>query len=123
MTTNEDGAPVLRTLAQMEVEAIRDTLLHTGGSATVAARILGIGRSTLYRKIAEHGLQQLATDARNDHRARQMVKERTRPVPDATIQRTQSLKERFPPGTFGSPECNAALIGIMRAEGLLAPRR
>ncbi len=40
-----------------EKEAIVDALARSGGSRTVAARILGVSRSTLYNKLREHGLE------------------------------------------------------------------
>jgi DNA-binding NtrC family response regulator len=36
--------------------ALERALCETGGDATQAARLLGIGRSTLYRRLARHGL-------------------------------------------------------------------
>ena len=44
-------------LDEMEKRAIQDALGHTGGDRTVAAQMLGIGRTTLYRKLKEYGLQ------------------------------------------------------------------
>jgi DNA-binding NtrC family response regulator len=44
---------VLKPLRSIEEEAIRYALQHCGGSMTRAARSLGIGRSTLYRKVSE----------------------------------------------------------------------
>ena len=41
----------IKKLKSIEEEAIRFALAHSGGSMTRAARNLGIGRSTLYRKI------------------------------------------------------------------------
>jgi two-component system, NtrC family, response regulator AtoC len=39
-----------------ERAAIERALLHTNGNRTVAARILGVSRATLYAKLDEHGL-------------------------------------------------------------------
>jgi two-component system response regulator AtoC len=36
--------------------ALERSLLESGGDATAAARLLGIGRSTFYRKLSKHGL-------------------------------------------------------------------
>lgn len=43
-------------LAEVEKQHIRKVLLHTTGNKTEAARLLGIGLTTLYRKIEEYGL-------------------------------------------------------------------
>jgi two-component system response regulator HydG len=44
------------SLEQLEREAIRSTLQMTNGNREQAAKILGIGERTLYRKIKEYGL-------------------------------------------------------------------
>src|SRR5256885_2266759 len=44
------------SLEQLEREAIRSTLKMTSGNREQAAKILGIGERTLYRKIKEYGL-------------------------------------------------------------------
>ncbi|RYC70154.1 sigma-54-dependent transcriptional regulator [Spirosoma sordidisoli] len=43
-------------LATLEQQHIRRVLRHTGGNKTESARLLGIGLTTLYRKLAEYGL-------------------------------------------------------------------
>lgn len=48
----------VRRLADIEADAIRAALHHYKGHMSEAARRLGIGRSTLYRKLAELGLAQ-----------------------------------------------------------------
>ncbi|MDQ2770756.1 MAG: sigma-54 dependent transcriptional regulator [Bacteroidota bacterium] len=45
-----------RTLRTQEKRQIRQVLLDTGGNKTEAARQLGIGTKTLYRKVQEYGL-------------------------------------------------------------------
>jgi len=45
------------TLAQTEKELILETLRKTGGNKTQAAKLLGIGVRTLYRKLEEYGEQ------------------------------------------------------------------
>ena len=45
------------SLAEAERELIRNTLTVVGGNRVEAARILGIGERTLYRKIKEYGLR------------------------------------------------------------------
>ncbi|MCA9593238.1 MAG: sigma-54-dependent Fis family transcriptional regulator [Myxococcales bacterium] len=54
-TETEPFADVL-DLHELERLAIRRALERTGGSVTRAAKLLGIGRATIYRKIAAHGL-------------------------------------------------------------------
>lgn len=44
------------SLAAAEHLHIQKVLLHTGGNKTEAARLLGIGLTTLYRKIEEYGI-------------------------------------------------------------------
>jgi DNA-binding NtrC family response regulator len=44
-------------LDKLEKEAIRQTLAVTGGNREQAARMLGIGERTLYRKLKEYGLK------------------------------------------------------------------
>jgi two-component system response regulator HydG len=45
------GAPDLRSLAEIEREHVERVLAACGGSQTDAARVLGIGRNTLWRKL------------------------------------------------------------------------
>ncbi|MFM9995786.1 MAG: sigma-54-dependent transcriptional regulator [Phycisphaerales bacterium] len=45
------------SLEQIEKRAIRETLRLTGGNREHAARLLGIGERTLYRKLKEYGLR------------------------------------------------------------------
>ena len=54
-TTMIMGMPP-RTLEEIEREAIQNTLQFTGGIKSVAARTLGIGVTTLYRKLKLYGL-------------------------------------------------------------------
>jgi DNA-binding NtrC family response regulator len=58
---NENGD--VRRLEEIEVEAIRFALVHYHGQMSEMARKLGIGRSTLYRKMKDYGFQQLDGDA------------------------------------------------------------
>jgi DNA-binding NtrC family response regulator len=44
-------------LHELEKRAIRHALLHTRGDRTTAAQMLGIGRTTLYRKLKEYQLE------------------------------------------------------------------
>lgn len=61
---HEDGAPVAAmgslagtSLEQIEKRAIRETLRLTAGNREHAAKLLGIGERTLYRKLKEYGLR------------------------------------------------------------------
>jgi DNA-binding NtrC family response regulator len=56
-----DGAVVFRpgmTMEEMERAAIEAALEAVGGNRRKAARILGIGERTLYRKISKFGLDE-----------------------------------------------------------------
>jgi transcriptional regulator with PAS, ATPase and Fis domain len=53
--TNMMGQGVL-PLAEVERRAILSAIQYTKGDRTVAAAMLGIGRTTLYRKLKEYGL-------------------------------------------------------------------
>lgn len=44
------------SMAVIERQHIKKILLHTGGNKTEASRVLGIGLTTLYRKLEEYGL-------------------------------------------------------------------
>jgi DNA-binding NtrC family response regulator len=48
----------LRRFEQLEAETLRFALSYYRGQMSAVARKLGIGRSTLYRKLKEYGLQQ-----------------------------------------------------------------
>lgn len=45
----EDAVP---TMAELETRAIKKAMRLSGGSISKAAKMLGLGRATLYRKIA-----------------------------------------------------------------------
>src|SRR5690606_42047783 len=54
----------LQALADIEREAIAFAIEHHGGRMSRVARALGIGRSTLYRKLHEYGMAEgLINDA------------------------------------------------------------
>jgi DNA-binding NtrC family response regulator len=54
---DEDGAdPGILTIAEMEKQAILNTLRQLHGDKLTAARLLGIGKTTLYRKLKEYGI-------------------------------------------------------------------
>lgn len=46
----------VRSIAEMEKQAILSTLRHLNGDKLMAARLLGIGKTTLYRKLKEYGV-------------------------------------------------------------------
>jgi DNA-binding NtrC family response regulator len=46
----------VRSLAAVELEMIKLAIEHYGGQMSEVARRLGIGRSTLYRKLKEYGI-------------------------------------------------------------------
>src|SRR5260370_3273765 len=50
----------LTTLDQMERRAILRALRETNGDKLAAARLLGIGKTTLYRKLKQYGPEALA---------------------------------------------------------------
>jgi transcriptional regulator with PAS, ATPase and Fis domain len=52
----ETGRPPILPLNQMERNAIMDALEYTKGDRAIAANLLGIGRTTLYRKLKEYQL-------------------------------------------------------------------
>lgn len=52
----------MRKLDELEAEAIRFALVHYRGRMSSMARKLGIGRSTLYRKMKEYGLAPFASE-------------------------------------------------------------
>jgi len=45
------------SMAEAEKQIIESTLIATGGNKAKTARLLGLGRKTLYRKIEEYGIQ------------------------------------------------------------------
>jgi DNA-binding NtrC family response regulator len=48
------------SIADMEKEAILGTIRQLKGDKLMAARLLGIGKTTLYRKLKEYGLNEAA---------------------------------------------------------------
>jgi two-component system response regulator HydG len=44
------------TLQALEQQAIRQALQATGGDRVRAAKLLGIGKTTIYRKLKEYGI-------------------------------------------------------------------
>ena len=60
LTTNEEGRG--RELKDIEADAIRLCLERCKGQMSEASRQLGIGRSTLYRKVRQYGLDEFSSD-------------------------------------------------------------
>ena len=56
MAAGQPGIPPVMRLTDMEKNAIVQALDYTKGDITTAAQLLGIGRTTLYRKLKEYGL-------------------------------------------------------------------
>lgn len=55
----------VRALEDLEREAIVHAILFYGGEMSEVARRLRIGRSTLYRKIREHGIEGVVSHRRS----------------------------------------------------------
>jgi DNA-binding NtrC family response regulator len=58
-----DGAGNIRTLEEIERDLIQFAIEHYAGHMSEVARRLGIGRSTLYRKIRDYGLEERQAEA------------------------------------------------------------
>jgi transcriptional regulator with PAS, ATPase and Fis domain len=54
--SSDAGRPPIVPLTQMERQAILEALEYTKGDRAIAANLLGIGRTTLYRKLKEYQL-------------------------------------------------------------------
>ena len=52
------GDAGFRTIAEMEKQAILNTMRQLRGDKLTAARLLGIGKTTLYRKLKEYGIEE-----------------------------------------------------------------
>jgi two-component system response regulator HydG len=52
----ENPANAIVSMADMERQAILSTIRQLHGDKLMAARLLGIGKTTLYRKLKEYGL-------------------------------------------------------------------
>ncbi len=46
----------MKTMEELEIEALQSAIAKFNGNLTEAARALGIGRATLYRKVKQYGL-------------------------------------------------------------------
>jgi two-component system response regulator HydG len=54
--TSESGAQPVVSIAEMEKQAILSTIQQLKGDKLMAAKLLGIGKTTLYRKLKEYGI-------------------------------------------------------------------
>ncbi len=54
-----DSGPSIVSIAEMERQAILGTIRQLKGDKLMAARLLGIGKTTLYRKLKEYGLAEV----------------------------------------------------------------
>lgn len=61
---NESGKRRFSTLREIERDAIRQALEMTGGDRLRAAKLLGIGKTTVYRKIKEYDLEDISGSQR-----------------------------------------------------------
>jgi sigma-54 dependent transcriptional regulator, acetoin dehydrogenase operon transcriptional activator AcoR len=59
---SEPSSSASPKLKQNERAAIESALAKTGGKLTAAAKLLGIARATLYRKLAHHGIARSGRD-------------------------------------------------------------
>lgn len=56
VSKEEDSGDAILTIAELEKQAILNTLRQLNGDKLTAARLLGIGKTTLYRKLKEYGI-------------------------------------------------------------------
>jgi two-component system response regulator HydG len=54
--SGSDEASAVQSIAELEKQAILNTITQLNGDKLMAARLLGIGKTTLYRKLKEYGL-------------------------------------------------------------------
>ena len=52
------GDGTIVSIAEMEKSAILGTIKQLNGDKLMAARLLGIGKTTLYRKLKEYGISE-----------------------------------------------------------------
>jgi transcriptional regulator of acetoin/glycerol metabolism len=57
--TNGDGQAKILPMAELERQTILNTIAQLNGDKLTAARLLGIGKTTLYRKLKEYSSQAL----------------------------------------------------------------
>ena len=59
-TPQADAGGKVRTMNELESLAIENAIFEYGGNLTEAARALGIGRATLYRKVKQYSIDPMA---------------------------------------------------------------
>ena len=59
-TPETAGQSRIIPIAELERRAILNAIVESGGDKLLAARLLGIGKTTLYRKLKEYNKQTLA---------------------------------------------------------------
>ncbi|HXB62231.1 MAG TPA: helix-turn-helix domain-containing protein, partial [Acidobacteriaceae bacterium] len=57
LETERTGDGPIRSIAEMEKQAILNTIRQLNGDKLTAAKLLGIGKTTLYRKLKEYGIE------------------------------------------------------------------
>ena len=57
MPTGENGHSKILPMAELEKQTILNTIMQLNGDKLMAARMLGIGKTTLYRKLKEYASQ------------------------------------------------------------------
>jgi two-component system response regulator HydG len=55
--SGENGGPKIIPMAELEKRTILSTIEQLNGDKLLAARLLGIGKTTLYRKLKEYAIQ------------------------------------------------------------------
>ena len=56
------GTGEILSIAEMEKQAILGTIRQLNGDKLLAAKLLGIGKTTLYRKLKEYGMVELTEE-------------------------------------------------------------
>ena len=64
-TTNMSGDKRVATMDELESQAIQNAIFEYKGNLTEAARALGIGRATLYRKVKQYNIDPSAARNKN----------------------------------------------------------
>ncbi|MCK5690045.1 sigma 54-interacting transcriptional regulator, partial [Myxococcota bacterium] len=86
------------SLARAEADEIREALSSSGGSATQASRLLNIGRSSMYRKMKEYGIQ--ASDFKESHSSQSIDEAAAYPLSFAEEYDESKLENKRPKVLF-----------------------